>query len=326
MIEGITITHTVTRATSRKESAMRMTHALRTAFLITLVASCGGSAAPSNGSGGSSGGTAGTSGTAGSGSSGTAGTSGSAGTTGVSTAGTSGTAGDTGTAGTTAGTAGDTGTAGTAGTTGSAGTTATAGTTGTAGHNGTAGAGGSSAAGTAGQSGGAGHAGNGGGTAGTTGAAGGVGANGSSVSGAPTDMAYSSIGSVFWAGMPDVAGSTVVYIFSKTLNCTDISKAGWDTTIPKGTQILEMKMMGNTPKAYTPVIGAGNFPSTGQAQVNYALATGGAPVETFASAGSVTLSTIVASTKVTGSFNLMFGANAVTGTYSATYCNVGREP
>jgi hypothetical protein len=207
------------------------------------------------------------------------------------------------------------------GTSGTAGSSAgTAGASGSAGTSGT-GAGGSS--GSAGTTGGAGTT----SSAGTTGAGGSVAANGTSVTGTADGTPFASIGSVFLIGNPDVALSTVVYIFSQPIKCTDISKAGWDTTITNMTQILELKMMGTTPAVYKPIIMAPNFPSAGQAQVNYAMSTTvGTPVESFSTSGSVTLSTIVANTSASGSFDLAFGANALKGTFSATYCAVGREP
>jgi hypothetical protein len=154
-----------------------------------------------------------------------------------------------------------------------------------------------------------------------------VGANGTTITGSADGTPFTSIGSVLWAGMPDVAASTVIYLFSKPIKCADITKAGWDTTITNATQILEVKAMGTTAAVYQPIIKAPRLPAAGEAQVNYTLSvTSGTPMEAFATAGSVTLSKVTATTNVTGSFDLMFGTNALKGTFDATYCAAGREP
>ncbi|MEA2697310.1 MAG: hypothetical protein QOI66_1581 [Myxococcales bacterium] len=154
-----------------------------------------------------------------------------------------------------------------------------------------------------------------------------VGSNGTMITGSADGNPFTNIGSVLWAGMPDVAASTVIYVFSKPIKCSDITKAGWDTTITNMTQILEVKAMGTTAAVYQPIIKAPRLPAAGEAQVNYTLSlTSGTPTEAFATAGSVTLSKVTATTNVTGSFDLMFGANALKGTFDATYCAAGREP
>ncbi len=127
--------------------------------------------------------------------------------------------------------------------------------------------------------------------------------------------------------MPDVAASTVVYVFSSAIKCNEITQAGWDTTIANKTQILEIKAMGTKAAVYQPIIKAPRLPAGGEAQVNYTLSlTTGTPMEAFSTGGSVTLTKVTAMTNVTGSFDLMFGANALKGTFDASYCAAGREP
>jgi hypothetical protein len=69
-------------------------------------------------------------------------------------------------------------------------------------------------------------------------------------------------------------------------------------------------------------------PAPGEASVNYTLSsTAGTPTETSSSGGTVTLSTLTANTNATGSFALTFGAaNALNGTFNATFCPAGVEP
>ncbi|MDB4983460.1 MAG: hypothetical protein JWM82_4212 [Myxococcales bacterium] len=252
--------------------------------------------------------------------------------------GTSATSGDAGAAGTGGhsngsagaggiGAAGAKGASGDGGSIGSAGSSGSSGGGGATGSAGTSGSGGSSNGGATGHAGSTGQAGADGGASGADGGAGAVGSNGNMVMGSATGTPFAAIGSVFLIGNPDVAASTVVYIFSKTIKCADISQAGWDATIADKTQILELKMMGTAPATYQPIIKAPRFPAAGEAQVNYALsAQTGTVAESFSTAGSVTLSKIVAKASANGSFDLMFGTNALKGTYAATYCDVGREP
>ncbi len=162
---------------------------------------------------------------------------------------------------------------------------------------------------------------------GSGGAGGAVGTNGTVLTGSADGTPFTSVGSVLWAGMPDVAASTVIYVFSNPIQCADITQAGWDTTITNKTQILEVKAMGTTPGVYQPIIKAPRLPAAGEAQVNYTLSlTSGTPTESFSTSGSVTLTKLTATTSVIGSFDLMFGANALKGTFQASYCAAGREP
>ena len=154
-----------------------------------------------------------------------------------------------------------------------------------------------------------------------------VGANGTTLTGSADGTPFTSVGSVLWAGMPDVAASTVIYVFSNPIQCSDITQAGWDTTITNKTQILEVKAMGTTPGVYQPIIRTPRLPAAGEAQVNYTLSlTSGTPMESFSTSGSVTLNKVRATTSATGSFDLMFGVNALKGTFQATFCAAGREP
>src|SRR5437588_653241 len=83
---------------------------------------------------------------------------------------------------------------------------------------------------------------------GATGGSGGT--NGTTLTGSADGTPFTTVGSVLWAGMPDVAASTVIYVFSKPIQCSDITQAGWDMTITNQTQILEVKAMGTTPGVY----------------------------------------------------------------------------
>ncbi|HET6283774.1 MAG TPA: hypothetical protein VFH73_22665 [Polyangia bacterium] len=193
---------------------------------------------------------------------------------------------------------------------GSGGTTGSGGSSGTGGGNGTGGS--SGTGGTAGRD-------DGGDAAG-----GSAGSSGTVITGSADGTPFTTIGSVLWAGMPDVP-STVVYVFSKPIKCSEITAAGWDTTIPAMTQILEVKMMGTTVGPYQPIIKAPRLPAAGEAQVNYTLS-GANPTESFSTSGTTAIVKVTAMSTLSGSFDLLFGANALKGTFEATYCAAGREP
>ena len=105
-------------------------------------------------------------------------------------------------------------------------------------------------------------------------AAGGSGSIDGSIGGTPFGGAAASL----WIGAPDDPATTVVYLFSKPVACSDLATPGWDTRIADGTQMLEMKMFGTSPATYNVV--TTQTPAPGEAAVNYTLsATSGTPME-----------------------------------------------
>ena len=148
---------------------------------------------------------------------------------------------------------------------------------------------------------------------------------GSTVSGSADGTPFDTAAMALWLGAPDDPATTVVYVFSKPVKCSDLSTPGWDKRITNATQFLEMKMFGTTPATYK--VTGSPTPAPGEAAVNYTLSsTAGVPKETAGTAGTVTLATVVATTDATGSFALTFGTHSVTGTYDATFCPGGHEP
>ena len=130
-------------------------------------------------------------------------------------------------------------------------------------------------------------------------------------------------------GSPDSATSTVVYVFSKPVMCSDLATPGWDKRITNATQFLELKMEGLAPATFNVVTTP--TPAPGEATVNYTLSTTtGVPVETVGSGGTVTLTKLTAMTGASGSFAIKFandaGTNTLTGTYDAVFCPGGHEP
>jgi hypothetical protein len=128
-----------------------------------------------------------------------------------------------------------------------------------------------------------------------------------------------------WIGSPDSDATTVVYLFSHAVSCADLCSPAWDQRIANGTQVLEMKMFGTMPATYQAVTTL--TPAPGEASVNFTRSsTTGTPMEVSGSGGTVTLSTLQANTLATGTFSLMFGGQAVSGSFNAVYCPGGHEP
>lgn len=142
-----------------------------------------------------------------------------------------------------------------------------------------------------------------------------------SVGGAP----FGTVATVLWAGAPDDPATTVVYVFSKPVECSELATPGWDTRITNGTSVLEMKSFGTTPGTYKVV--STLTPAPGEASVNYTLSsTTGTPKEDGSTGGTVTLTALTPNTSAKGSFMLTFASGPLTGTFDAVYCPGGHEP
>ena len=145
------------------------------------------------------------------------------------------------------------------------------------------------------------------------------------VSGSADGTPFTTVATSYVIGAPDSAETTVVFLFSKPVRCSDLGTPGWDQKITDGTQLLEMKIFGKAPgtfKAVTTVT-----PAPGEASVNYTLsATSSTPAESGSSGGSVTLTGIAASASAQGSFSIAFGTNKLDGTFDAIFCPGGHEP
>ncbi len=152
-------------------------------------------------------------------------------------------------------------------------------------------------------------------------AGGGSGSVDGSVGGTPFGGAAASL----WLGSPDDPATTVVYLFSKPVACSELATPGWDTRIANGTQMLEMKMFGTSPATYKVV--TTQTPAPGEAAVNYTLsATSGTPAEQVGSGGTITLTKTTAGVRATGSFALNFATSNLAGTFDAAFCAGGHEP
>jgi hypothetical protein len=153
---------------------------------------------------------------------------------------------------------------------------------------------------------------------------------------------FNTVSSALWVSNPNsvpTAGSlqtTVVYVFSSAMACDALKNAGWDKTLPTGTQYLETKMRwrGSSapavfPESYPVVETASDAtpPPDGSAFALWARA----PMppntnEISANRGVVTLTALNQSANVAGQFSVSYSGGSLSGTFSATYCPDGREP
>ena len=146
-----------------------------------------------------------------------------------------------------------------------------------------------------------------------------------SISGSVAGHPDSTVAASYLIGSPDDPATTVVYAFDTPVLCSDITATGWDTRITDGTQILEMKMIGQSLQTY--VVATNAVAAAGRSTVNYTLSsTTGTPQEVLSSGGNVVLSTRTSGVGATGTFALSFPAGSLTGTYDAAFCAGGREP
>jgi hypothetical protein len=125
-----------------------------------------------------------------------------------------------------------------------------------------------------------------------------------SVAGAPP---FTTVMSAYWIGVPDVAGTTAVYLVGKQLACADITTSGWAHTITAGTPIFEMIMATKMPATGTYTVSTAASPPVGSAEVQYVVA-GPTRNETRATAGTIDLTKLIAQTEAVGTFNVQFGA------------------
>ena len=144
------------------------------------------------------------------------------------------------------------------------------------------------------------------------------------IAGTAGGKTYDTVLSAYWIGAPDVATTTAVYLVAKPIGCADISKSGWSHTIAAGTQVFEMLMWGSAPGTFKVNSAASN---PGDVEVNALIA---APTksETRGNAGTVTLTTLTATTEAKGTFSVQFpdGTSKLDGTFDAVYCPTGHEP
>ena len=154
-------------------------------------------------------------------------------------------------------------------------------------------------------------------------------AGSNTVMGAVNGMRFDHVLSAYWIGSPDnPATVTVIYLFDRTVECGAITLAGWDTTIPVGSQILELKLVGKMPQVFPITTAATHIPAPGESASSYTIAASGA-TDLVASGGAVTLTAIESAMPghfASGSFHIAFASGQLDGGFVAPFCMPGREP
>ncbi|GEM_PF-3430142 len=154
-------------------------------------------------------------------------------------------------------------------------------------------------------------------------------AGSTSITGMVGGTMFTNAMSVYWIGSPDSPTTdTVIYLFDHAVGCEQIINAGWDAGLAAGTQILELKMVGKAPSTYGETTAATHVPAPGESASSYTIAAAGA-MDMIASGGSVTLASLGMSATgnfAVGTFHVTFGSGALDGTYTAPFCQKGREP
>jgi hypothetical protein len=150
-----------------------------------------------------------------------------------------------------------------------------------------------------------------------------------SISGSAGTSAFSSATSVWAIEGSDDPANLVVYIFSKTVACSDIQSPGWDGPAALGKdptlQFLEIKYKSQTVQSFTVVAGP-NF-GHGEALSNHTLIGRTPNTELGASGGTSAIATLAKGSRATGSFDIQFGATeSLKGSYDAPFCAGGSEP
>ncbi len=167
----------------------------------------------------------------------------------------------------------------------------------------------------------------GGGGAGSSSGSGGGGpvAGSGTIAGTVAGHVLAAVKSAYVIGQPDdPSGTTVVYVFDTAVACDALTSAGWDTRIPDGTGVVEMKLLGKSPGTYAVATGTAQ---AGQASVNFTLSSQkSTPKELSAQSGSVVLDAKAADGTTPGTFDLGFSDGSARGTFQATACAGGREP
>jgi hypothetical protein len=137
---------------------------------------------------------------------------------------------------------------------------------------------------------------------------------GNAISGSVMGMRFDVAATSYWIERPALGGApTQLYLSDERLACQAISAPGWDKTLGMTSQVLEIGLSGTT---------VSTFHIRTDADANYL----GGPYNPSADGGTVTIAEVHASQNVVGSFDIHFGADALSGTFDASFCATGVEP
>jgi len=134
------------------------------------------------------------------------------------------------------------------------------------------------------------------------------------ISGTVNGTGWTTLSNAYWAGKM-VAGSppVVLFLFEAPVRCADIVNLNWDKTATGARQILEFGLLDSQPRTYQIMT---------DAFANYLFGA----YNPDAYSGTVTITVVNPGIDITGSFDLNFLPDALTGTFDAKYCADGQEP
>ena len=142
------------------------------------------------------------------------------------------------------------------------------------------------------------------------------------VSGGTFGTAYAAIR----GGMPDDPTTMVIFIADAPFTCAAVTP-GWDTRLPVGAHVVELKVFGMTPGTYRIATTDPTVTLPGNALANYATISRPVPSETSAEGGQVVITEVGTDRGVAGSFSLDYRlSDHVAGSFRAVYCPTGTEP
>ncbi len=133
------------------------------------------------------------------------------------------------------------------------------------------------------------------------------------IAGAVDGPPWSRITSAHWIGMPSPGSpATIVFLLEQRVDCAGVSFVNWDDLVGES-RILEIGLEAEAVRT---------FSVPAQAYVAYSKGA----YNPDADGGNVTVTGIVPSTKITGTFDAKYRTDGLRGAFEATYCPTGVEP
>jgi hypothetical protein len=111
------------------------------------------------------------------------------------------------------------------------------------------------------------------------------------------------------------SGETLVYMATEPLSCNGLTISRWLGQTPEDTQVVEVVIKGDPEVKDYPVP---------PGEVNYAKGGRSSAFEVNADGGSISFHTAKVSELVEGQFTANYGADTVSGTFHATFCDGGQ--
>ena len=141
-----------------------------------------------------------------------------------------------------------------------------------------------------------------------------AGPNAGTIAGAVHGTTWTSLANAYWAGkMVTGSAPVVIFLFEAPVKCADIVNLNWDKTSTGARQILEFGLLDATARSYQIMT---------DAFANYLFGS----YNPDAYSGTITIHAVNPSTDISGSFDLNFLPDSLTGSFDAKYCADGQEP